>query len=145
MTNQQKRELAEILYVRGGITHQGELADRVGVRPATISKWKAKFEWDRLARPLLATRQQQLTHLYEQLEELTNAIRAKEEGKRYADSKQGDIYAKLTSAIQKLEIDLSIQEIVDVMMRFNEFIAKVDVEHAQLILDYQDSFIKSRL
>jgi uncharacterized protein YjcR len=145
MTNKQKQTLAKLLYVRGVITHQKELAERVGVREATVSGWKKKGNWDRLKRSLLVTRQEQLGHLYGQLEELSTAISGKPEGERYANSKQGDIYAKLTAAIGKLESELSVQQVIDVMMRFNEFIAKADLEDAQRIIDYQDAFIKSLL
>jgi uncharacterized protein YjcR len=145
MTNKQKKALAEMLFVRGGVSNQTELAEKVGVRPATITKWKKEGGWDKLRKSLLVTRQQQLAFLYDQVDELSQAIRKKEPGQRYANSKEGDIYAKLTTSIAKLETEVSVAEIVTVQMQFSEFIASADLAHAQMILEYQDAFIKSRL
>lgn len=145
MTNKDKKELACKLFVSGAITSQGELARRIGVREATVSKWKKDGGWEDMKKSLLVTREEELKNLMDQLVEVNHRIKSKPEGSRYPDTKEADIQTKLTASIRKLTVETSIAEIIDVMIGFNEFIGKLNIQHAQLINDYQDAYIKSKL
>lgn len=54
-----------------------EIAERVGVRPNTISNWIKKGNWDKLRQSLMVTRQQMITDLYEQLDLLNTSIKTR--------------------------------------------------------------------
>jgi uncharacterized protein YjcR len=51
-----------------------EIADRVGVRPNTITKWIDQEAWKKLRKSLMVTRQKMIGDLYDQLEWLNNHI-----------------------------------------------------------------------
>jgi transposase-like protein len=146
MNAKRKLELAQLLYTRGVVSDQSELAVRVGVTPQTISRWKKKHGWENMRKSLLTTRQEELRRLYDQLKELNDHIRSKPEGQRYANSKEADTITKITSAIRNLETEVSASQTIDVFMKFNEFIQNVeDLQLAQKIVELQDAFVKSLL
>lgn len=60
-------------------------------------------------------------------------------------SKEADIIAKLTSAINKLETETSIGEIVDVAKQIIQFTQGVDLEFAKNLTEYFDLFIKQKM
>src|SRR6476660_6113153 len=95
ITNSDKQYLAKILYTREKLD-QKIIAKKVGASEQTISKWVNEFGWKKLRSRLLVSKEQILSDLYEQLEELHNSIGRKEAGKRFADTKEADIQIKYT-------------------------------------------------
>lgn len=142
ISNEQKREWAQILFVREGMT-QKEIAAKVGVSERTMTTWVDKYNWDRLRKSLLLTKEDQLRRLYDQLDWLTQSIA--ESDYKVADTKQADIISKLTASIKSLETETSLAEIVDVGQKFIEFVRSQDLEQAKLITGLFDSFIHNSL
>lgn len=138
----QKRELAQILYLRENLS-QKEIATKVEVTEKTVSKWKEKYEWDKLKASLIITKDQQLRRLYAQINELNTLIEGREEGKRFANSKEADTLGKLAAAVRNFETEVSIAETIEVFREFLDWLRKHDVEKAQDIASLQDRFIKS--
>jgi len=143
MNNAKKRELARVMFCQGAVQNQGELAARLEISEQTISAWKKKDGWEDMRKSLLTTRQEELRNLYDQLSELNASIKKKPEGERYASSKEADVQRKITASIRELETETSIAEVVDVFMKFSEFMQKIDFDKAKEILSYQDSFVKT--
>ena len=78
ITKKDAKEFAKILYLDTNTAlTQKEIADRVGVRPNTVSDWIKKEGWAKLKRSLLTTRQQMIGDLYEQLERLNTEIKTR--------------------------------------------------------------------
>lgn len=144
LKNKQKKEWAEQLYTRQGLT-QKEIAIKVGATEKTISDWKTKGKWDNLKASLSVTKAEQLQNVYAQMNELNNYIREKEEGKRFASTSEADTLSKLAATAKNLESEASIADIVDTFVSFNEFIRTIDLEKAKEIIALQDAFIKTRL
>lgn len=140
----EKQELAKHYYVKERML-QKEVADKVGVRAATISKWVKDGRWDKLRQSMLTTRSEQLSILYQQLEELNSHIMGKAEGSRFADAKQADVLSKITTAIERLERESSLGDVVEVFMKFNDFVRKNAYESLQGIVELEDAFIKAQL
>lgn len=145
MSMKQRKELAMLLYLRGGVENQIELAERIGVTPVTISKWKTAERWDDMKKSLLVTRQEQLRRLYDQLKEVNDSIMTKPEGGRFANNKEADIITKLTGAIRQLEIETSAAQVIDVAMKFNDWLRKTDLVKAKELTELFDGFIKSMI
>ncbi len=137
----QKKEWAQQLYCEGNIT-QKAIADKVGVSEKTLSKWANDDNWDRLRKSLLISKQEQLSHMYEQLSEINAAIRKKNPGERYANSKEADIMAKITASIEQLEEETNITDVFEVGKRFITFMQQNDFEKSKELVDYFDAFIK---
>lgn len=144
MKTEQKKELAKLLFVNEHLT-QKEVAIRVGVSEKSLSKWVNEGQWRKLRQSLIVTKEEQLRRIYEQLDELNTAIASREPGKRYANTKDADTLAKLTSAAKNLESEASIGDIISVAKRFIEWLRPVDIDKAKEVSALFDSFIKERL
>lgn len=144
MTIKQKKDYAKTLFLTNLTISQKEIAERSGVSQKTVSKWVNEENWENLRTSLLTTRENQLSNLYLQLRKLNEAI-AEREDQAYATSKEADVLIKLTSAINKLEQDLSIADIVNVSKRFLEWLRHADLAKAKELSNLFDAFIKDNI
>lgn len=116
-----KQYMAKILFTVQKLD-QKIVAKKVGISATTMSKWVEQFQWKKLRNRLLVSKEEVLSNLYEQLEELNNAISEREAGKRFANTKEADVQVKYTASIRNLETELAIADIVDSGIRFVRFI-----------------------
>lgn len=146
LTIKQKKEWAKTLYVREGLT-QKEIADKVDVSKVTVNKWAndPAENWDKLKQSMLITRETQLRRLYMQLDELNTAIMSRDEGQRFASSKESDTISKLANAIKTLESEASIADIVEVSKRLLNWLRPLDTVKARDFAQTIDEFIKEVL
>ena len=141
ITKKNENEYARILYVSERITFK-EIAERVGVTEKTIAKWADIGNWDKLRKSLLTTRQSQLIHWYNQLENINVAI---EERNGIPTSTEADTMSKTTSNIQKLEVEVNLGEYVEVSRKVLTFIQSIDLNDAKKFKNYIDEFINGKL
>jgi transcriptional regulator with XRE-family HTH domain len=141
-----KKEHAKLLFTQEKLS-QKEIAEKVNVSEQTITKWvnANNGEWKRLRQSLIVTKKEQLSRIYEQIDEITQEIQKREEGKRYVNSKEADILVKLTAAAKNLETDASVSVVIEVAMKFLDYIRPIDLEKAKEISGYFDSYIKDLL
>lgn len=144
LTNGQKKEWAKILFTKENLT-QMEISERVGVRPATISKWVNSENWQLLKTSITITREEQLARLYQQLQLLQEKILERPIAERVATTAEADIITKLASAIQKLETETGLNDIISVSKQFLDWLRASDLEKAKELTMYFDAFIKERL
>lgn len=144
MKNDQKKELAKLLFINERLT-QKEICARVDVSEKTLSKWVNAEDWKRLRQSLIITKEEQLRRIYEQIDELNVAISQREQGKRYANSKEGDTLAKLTASAKNLETEASVSDIISVSKKFLNWLRPVDLDKAKEFANYMDLFIKEQL
>lgn len=144
LSKQQQKEWAKTLFISEHLT-QAELADKVGVSRITMNKWIKSERWEELKVGITLTKSEQLKNLYNQVGALNKFISSKEEGKRFADSKEADILMKLSASIKKMEDDVGIAEVIEVGRKFIEFTRRIDVEKAKDLAALYDAFIKSIL
>jgi len=141
---QELKELAKIYFLKDNAT-QKEIAEKVGVSEKTIGRWIEKEGWDKLKRNLLLTREEQLSNLYAELEEINNEIKNREPGQRYADKVLANTRRFLLKDIEALETETSASDFINAFMPFINEVKKENVEHARLIGDYADKFIKTKI
>jgi transposase len=138
----QRKNYAKLLYVNQG--HTAKEAGRVaGVSERSMSKWVNEEGWDKLRASMAVTKAAQIQMMYAQLNELNNSIQLKPEGERYADSKQADSMVKIAAAIKSFEVDMSIAESLDVLMRFLDYVRSRNLATAQTLTTEVDLYIKS--
>ncbi|MDR1336520.1 MAG: putative DNA-binding transcriptional regulator [Tannerella sp.] len=137
----QKKEWARLLYTRENLT-QKEIAEKTGVSAVTVNKWVKEGSWDRLKQSMLVTREVQLNRMYMQLDEMTSVIMAREEGSRFADSREAAAIRDLTAAIKKLETEASVGDIYEVARRLLDWLRPVNADRALLVANVIDEFIK---
>ena len=144
LTREQKKDFARNLYINNpGIT-QKEVAKRVGVSAQTICKWVESEKWEKLNKSLLLSKSETLADLYDQLLEAKNAVKNREEGKRFMSSKEADAVLKITAAIKNLETETNVAEKTEVGKQFLAFVRKItDFEQSKQIASLFDMYIKS--
>lgn len=144
LTIQQKKDFAKVLITKEKLS-QKEAAKKVGVSTVTMNKWYNKEGWDKLQKNFLLTREEQMAKLLDELVEINEHIQTFPEGKRFADSKLGDVRRKLVKDIKELETKAALPEIIHACTGLLEFIRKVDLAKAQELSRYVDAYIKSKL
>ncbi|OWP84338.1 hypothetical protein BWK59_05810 [Flavobacterium davisii] len=137
----EEREYARILYVNERITYK-EIASRVKVTEKTVSKWAEEDNWDKLRKSLLTTKQNQLTHWYNQLEAINEKVAARD---NIPTNTEADTMSKITSNIQKLEVETNLGEYIEVGMKVLTFIQDINLEDAKKFKNYYDEFINAKL
>lgn len=142
----QKKEWARTLFLDGTqMFTQQEIADKVGVSRKTINKWVSEEKWGELRISLTMTKDQSIKRLHRQLDDLLYLIETRPMGERHANPTESETINKLSSAIEKLETEVGVKEVVNVSVRVIEFVRKYDNEKAKEIADIFDQFIKSLL
>lgn len=146
MNIKQKKEWAKLLYLKSDL-NQKEIAVKVEVSEKTLSKWvnDEHDNWEILKSSYIITREQELRRIYIQISELNRFISMRDEGCRYANSKEADVLSKLGATAKSMEHDCSISEIINVFKEFTEFIKEVDFAKAKEIVVLMDAFVKQKL
>ncbi|WP_418981719.1 terminase gpP N-terminus-related DNA-binding protein [Alistipes sp.] len=142
MTSEQMRRWALSMYLNESRT-QAEIAEACGVSRQTIIRWAKADHWDEHKASLTMTREEQIKNLQRQIVEINNTILDREQGQRFATPKEADTIAKLTTAINKLETELGIHEVVSTAQRFIAWLRPVDLELTKTFTRLFDKFIKS--
>ncbi len=142
MTSEQMRRWALTMYLNESRT-QAEIAEACGVSRQTVIRWAKTDKWDEHKVSLTMTREEQIKNLQRQIAEINNGILDREAGRRFATPKEADTIAKLTTAINKLETETGIHEIVGVAQRFIAWLRPVDLELTKTFTRLFDKFIKS--
>lgn len=146
LTIEQKKDFAKIIYLNEPGISQKELAERVGVSKVTINKWVNTEKWEELCTSLLVTKETQLKRLYAQLKALNDAINAREEGKRFPDTKEGNVLAQITAAINRLETETSTAEKMATGQEFLQYVRKVSTfDMSREVAKLFNEYIKSQL
>ncbi len=140
-TNKQKQDYARTLYLQGGLS-QKEIAERVGVTEATLSRWQRKEGWKDMRAARSVTRAEQLRRLYAQMASMMDAIEGRPADKPISPS-EADSVAKLTKAIKALETETGLSETVEVFMRFGSWMRNRDPDLARKFARLQDQYIKT--
>ncbi len=144
MTSAQKKDYARTLFLKDTLT-QAEIAERAGVSRVTVNKWAVTGKWDELKAGITITRDNLLSDLYRQVSEINKAIAAKPEGSRYPDASEAQIRAQITADIKKLQVETGLDDIIDVLTKFINFIRMSDLAQAKAVATLADTYIKSRL
>lgn len=141
LTNTQKREYAETLFLRTDLT-QKEIASKAGVSEQTITAWKEKYQWDAKRQSLLVTKSEIIRRYYNILDRLSRKIEADE---KLGDAKEADKSIKYAAAIKALEIETNTGTMIETGMAFIQDVQSYDVEFAKQIAIAFDGFISKRL
>ena len=144
LSTKQKKEWAKTIYLNEHLT-QKEIAEKVGVSTKTMSKWITAEKWETLKTSLTITREEQLANLYRQVAAINEAIATREADKRYASSREADIINKLATAINKMETETGLSEVIGVCKKILTWLRPVDPDKAKEMSYLLDSFIKDLL
>ncbi len=143
LTNDEKREYAERLYLRGDL-EQKEIAKIVCVAEKTLSGWvnDDRYGWKQKRKSFRVTKEAQISRLYNIIDKLTTKIEADD---ALGDTKEADKLIKYTAALKNLETEASLAEIMEVGMLFTKFLQPIDPAFTMQVANHFDMFIKDRL
>jgi len=135
----EKREWAKLLYIHQHITQQ-EIADKVGVSKVTINTWAKKDKWDELKASMTITREAELRRLYQQIASINGVIAEREQ--KYPTTQEADVISKIAVAIDRLEREVGLADIIGVSTKFLNWLRPIDLEKAKELSAFFDAFIK---
>ena len=146
LSNAQKKEWAQLLFTKENIT-QKEIAERVGISEVTMSRWVKAGNWESLKVSITITKEEQLKNIYRQLAEINKSIaeRPAEEGNRYATPAESDTINKLATAINKMETDIGLSDIIATFQGLLAWLRTFDVPEAQRIATILDGYVKTKI
>ena len=125
--NENKRELAKMLYVVG--SEVAEIAERVGVSRQSVSAWINKNGWKELRAARSITRPELVNKLLVTINNLIEDVNTGDDPTSV--SGLADKLVKLSSVIERLDKKANIVQTVDVFMAFSDWVeyqAKSDPE-----------------
>lgn len=143
LKNTQKKAIAKELYLHGNYTFE-EIADKVGTVRQTIARWAREDEWASLKASMTVGKEKTLKNLYAHVQSINESIMQREEGKRQPTSGEADILAKLAAAIDKLESETGLRELVGAGMSFLSWLRNLDPQKAIEFSDLWDAFLKEK-
>lgn len=144
LTNQQKKEWAQLLYLKENLTQQ-EIADKVGVSRRTVVSWVNSGKWEEMKAGLTMTREQQIMNIQRQIAEINRTIAERPAGERFASASESRTIAQLSAAIDKLEKDAGLKDLISSATRFLVWLRALDVNKAKEFGTLWDNFIRSTL
>ena len=74
-----------------------------------------------------------------------NKTISEREGNRYPSAGEADAINKLSTAINKLETEVGLPEIISSFTGFFDWLRKIDLEKSKEIAPLYDDYIKSKL
>lgn len=144
LTNAQKKEWAQLLYLKENLTQQ-EIADKVGVSRRTVVSWVNTGKWEEMKTGLTMTREQQIMNIQRQIAEINRTIADRPQGERFATATESKTIAQLSAAIDKLEKDAGLKDLISSATRFLVWLRALDINKAKEFGTLWDNFIRSTL
>ena len=135
-SNIDKKSIAKDLFIKSRCT-QEEIAEKVGITRQTVSRWIREGKWEEL--------RVSITISTEQIIDIQDGANARPEGQRALTAKEADTIVKLSSAIKKLQNEAGITDIVNVGIKFTNWLRSIDIEKAKEYNELWDLFIKDQL
>lgn len=140
----QKKSIAKELYLHGDYTFE-EIGAKVDTVRQTVARWAREEGWADLKASMTVGKENTLKNMYAHVQRINEAILEREEGERTPTPKEADILSKLAAAIDKLESESGIRELVSAGMTFLSWLRKLDPQKAIEFTDLWDAFIKEKL
>lgn len=139
ITNEKKREIAEDMYIRLGLTGR-EIAENLGVTEQTVSRWKKGRDGEKPWDDRKAEAQLTPVKIKELLMSEAYKIAKGEES-----TLQADRLSKIMSAIDQLDKKINVRTVMDVFREFDNWMADQEPKTAVLFTKFHKQFLQYRI
>lgn len=139
MGKNKEKNLAKDLYLSTDLDLK-IIADKVGVTPKTIGKWKEDENWDSLKTAKSVTRQEIVAAKYNLLKDLVEDNRKKlKEG----SLTNGDIDAehKLSMSIKAIQDEETLSGYIQAFTPFLHWLRAENLDAAKILAQYTDKYL----
>ena len=137
-------DYAKMLFVYDKLT-QNEISAKTLVSEVTISKWVRDDNWEDYRKAISVTRDERYRSTINQLTELDNLIKSREENYRFPTKEESHIRRRLVADLNALEVECGIVDVINVSIKLLDWLRQVDNEKAKELSDIFNSYIKSTL
>lgn len=138
------KDLARTLYISSPMT-QKQIAEKIDVSEKTMTAWVNDGQWEGLKKSLTTTKQEQLAMLYEILAKMNAEGKAALEDDDPNTNPDSDGIIKIAAAIQKLEKETGVGEMIQTGIAFIGFVQKENLDDAKVINKWFYIFIQDKL
>jgi hypothetical protein len=136
-----KQQLARLLYMESTKT-QKEIAAIVGTTEHTMSNWVERFNWKVERGANEVTPDKIVADFLVMIAEFKDKLR---EEKRFPTPAEADAINKLAATVERLDKKLNPSIMMNVFMRFNDWLSLIDPDLAKRSAEYQLQFVQSVL
>lgn len=144
LDNQQKKEYAKMLYLKGGLT-QAEIADRSGLSRQTISSTIKKDKWDILKAETAMTDEEMILQIRQQINEVKQEIDSRAADKRKYTPADLDGLRKLYKTMKELKGEATVADMISFGEKFISYVRPIDSEFTKTFSDLYSAFITDKL
>lgn len=144
LSNSEKKDLAKALFLQNQYT-QKEIAEKVGTTPQTMTKWVGEENWEALRKSLTTTKAEQLAFLYDILAKMTEEGKKALEDDDPATNPDYDGISKISKAIERLEKETNVGEMMQTGILFLSFLKVENLELAKQVNYWFMIFIKEQM
>lgn len=142
MSKQKEKLLARELYTGTGLS-QKDIAQRVGVREATVSRWAAEGGWETLRTASTITRKALLQKAYQNLQRINEYIDNECQG--LPNRKTLEAKNAIIREIQTLDKGESLALAVAIMEEFQSFVSRAKPHLAKELGNLQLEFLETKV
>lgn len=142
--NKNKKDFARTLYLKFDF-NQKQIAEKVGVSEQTICKWAKTEQWDQMRESALTSHTNRLQELYDQLAYVNKRNKEAIEDDDPTTNPNYDDLAKISKAIERLEKDAGIGDIIKAIIDLISFVEKEDISAAKVVSHWGYTFIQDKM
>lgn len=117
------KQQAQFLYFNTDKT-QDEIAKDLGISPQCMSRWAKGGNWRALKKAALQSPAALTQQLYDELEEINNNIRRREDGARIPTREEQDMRTKIIANIRPLKKLIAQPELQQVFFGLHDFLKR---------------------
>jgi len=140
----QQKDLARKLFLNFDFT-QKEIAAKVGVSEQAICDWAKKEDWDGMKESSLLSHANRLQELYDQLAYVNKRNKIAIEDDDPTTNPNYDDVAKISKAIERLEKDAGLGDIIKAIIELISFVEKEDIADAKIVSHWGYTFIQDKM